>query len=109
MHSHVALKADEITATYELRKCNPRKDIQDLVQITDVDRGKMHLWDFVVHKSLPEKLSKMRQIYLSFARATQDLLNTECTRRLASPSHYLSKSGLSLNTSPCENIFSSRK
>ena len=48
----------------------------------------------------------MRQIYLSFKRATQVLLNTECTRRLATPSHYLSKSGLSPQASPSLKIFS---
>jgi hypothetical protein len=80
LHSHVANKADEITATYELFKFNPRRDIRDRVQLTDVDRGKMHLCDFVVHKSLPEKIIEMRQIYLSFKRATQVLLNTGCMR-----------------------------
>jgi hypothetical protein len=59
MHSHVALKADEINATYELCKCNPHKDIQDLAQITEVDHEKMHLCDFVVHKSLPEEIIEM--------------------------------------------------
>ena len=100
MHSHVALKADEITATYEFLNFNLHRDTQDRVQLTDVDRGKMHLCDFVVHKSLPEKIIEMRQIYLSFKRATQVLLNTECKRRLATPSHYLSKSGLSPQASP---------
>jgi hypothetical protein len=82
LYSHVANKADEITAMYELRKCNPHKDIQDLVQITDIDHEKMHLCDFVVHNSLPEKIIKMQQIHLSFKRATQFLLNTKCTRQL---------------------------
>lgn len=52
LHSHVANKADEITAMYELFKFNPRRDIRDRVQLTDVDRGKMHLCDFV-HENLP--------------------------------------------------------
>jgi hypothetical protein len=59
MHSHVALNVDKTTATYEPFKFNPRRDIQDRVQLTDIDRGKMHLCDFVVHKSLPEKIIEM--------------------------------------------------
>jgi len=106
LRSHVANKADEITAMYDLFKFNPHRDIRDRVQLTDVDHGKMHLCDFVVHKSLPEKIIEMRQIYLSFKCATQVLLNTECTRRLATPSHYLSKSGLSPQASPSLKIFS---
>jgi hypothetical protein len=73
LYSHVANKPDEITATYELCKCNPRKDIQDLVQITDIDHEKMHFCDFVVHKRLPGEIIQMRQIYLFFKRATQGL------------------------------------
>lgn len=70
MHSHVALNVDETTATYEPFKFNPRRDIRDRVQLTDVDRGKMHFVGFCGAQSLPEEIIKMRQIYLSFAPAT---------------------------------------
>jgi hypothetical protein len=70
MHSHVALKADETTATYELFKFNPHsRDTRDRVQLTNVDCEKMHLWDFVLCQRLPKETIKMRRIYLSFAPA----------------------------------------